>query len=74
MNHHKFSGSVVLINAAVVGLLVAAFYQPVWMSAVHSVSDILAVVVGFAILRKYNLSVFWLLAGMLMYVVGKSII
>ncbi|MBV7296639.1 chromate efflux transporter [Enterovibrio paralichthyis] len=74
MNHHKFSGSVVLINAAVVGLLVAAFYQPVWISAVHSVSDILAVVVGFAILRKYNLSVFWLLAGMLMYVIGKTIV
>ncbi|WP_028022610.1 chromate efflux transporter [Enterovibrio calviensis] len=72
MNHNKFAGSVVLINAAVVGLLVAAFYQPVWMSAVHGVADIIAVVVGFAVLRKFNLSVFWLLAGMLAYVVTGS--
>ncbi|CZF82023.1 putative chromate transport protein [Grimontia celer] len=72
MNHHKFAGSVVLINAAVVGLLVAAFYQPVWMSAVHGVSDVVAVIVGFAVLRKFNLSVFWLLAGMLVYAIAKS--
>ncbi|OEE75300.1 chorismate-binding protein [Enterovibrio norvegicus FF-162] len=72
MNHNKFAGSVVLINAAVVGLLVAAFYQPVWVSAVHGIADMVAVVVGFAVLRKFNLSVFWLLAGMLVYVIAKS--
>ncbi|MDD1792265.1 chromate efflux transporter [Enterovibrio sp. ZSDZ42] len=74
MNHNKFAGSVVLINAAVVGLLVAAFYQPVWMSAVHGISDIIAVVVGFVVLRKFNLSVFWLLAGMLAYVVLNNML
>ncbi|MGF1767465.1 chromate efflux transporter [Enterovibrio makurazakiensis] len=74
MNHNKFAGSVVLINAAVVGLLVAAFYQPVWLSAVHGISDIIAVVVGFAVLRKFNLSVFWLLAGMLAYVVLNNML
>ncbi|WP_407333831.1 chromate efflux transporter [Enterovibrio sp. 27052020O] len=73
MNHNKFAGSVVLINAAVVGLLVAAFYQPVWVSAVHGIADIVAVVVGFVVLRKFNLSVFWLLAGMLVYVIAKSV-
>lgn len=74
MHHHKFAGSVVLINAAVVGLLIAAFYQPVWVSAVHGVADIVAVIIGFAVLRKFNLSVFWLLVGMLVYVVGKSML
>ncbi|STO98704.1 chromate efflux transporter [Grimontia hollisae] len=74
MHHHKFAGSVVLINAAVVGLLIAAFYQPVWASAVHGVADIVAVIIGFAVLRKFNLSVFWLLMGMLVYVVGKSML
>ncbi|MDD1779702.1 chromate efflux transporter [Enterovibrio sp. ZSDZ35] len=74
MNHRKFAGSVVLINAAVVGLLVAAFYQPVWVSAVYGIADVVAVIVGFAVLRKFNLSVFWLLAGMLVYVVAKSMI
>ncbi|PML78569.1 chromate efflux transporter [Enterovibrio norvegicus] len=74
MSHHKFAGAVTLINAAVVGLLVAAFYQPVWVSAVHGIADIVAVVVGFAVMRKFNISVFWLLGGMLAYVVVSSMI
>ncbi|PKF50400.1 chromate efflux transporter [Enterovibrio nigricans] len=74
MGHPKFAGSVVLINAAVVGLLVAAFYQPVWVSAVYGIGDIVAVIVGFIVLRKFNLSVFWLLSGMLAYVVIKSML
>lgn len=74
MNHQKFAGSVILINAAVVGLLLAAFYQPVWVSGVHDIADIFVVVFGFLALRKFNLSVFTLLAGMLVYVVTKHIL
>ena len=41
------------INAAVVGLLLAALYNPVWMSAILSPSDF-----GLAI-GAYTLLVFW---------------
>lgn len=37
------------VNASVVGLLAAALYNPVWVSAVRGPSDFLLVLVGFAI-------------------------
>jgi len=37
------------VNAAVVGVLVAALYHPVWTSTVRSTSDFVLVLVGFAI-------------------------
>lgn len=37
------------VNAAVVGLLAAALYNPVWTSTVHGSSDFLLVLVGFAV-------------------------
>nr|ART39824.1 J425 [uncultured bacterium] len=41
------------VNAAVVGLLLAAFYQPVWTGAIHSATDFALAVSAFALL------VFW---------------
>jgi chromate transporter len=41
------------INAAVVGLLLAAFYNPVWTSAIHSAKDFAVALAGFLLL------VFW---------------
>ena len=41
------------VNAAVVGLLLAALYQPVWTSAVHGAADFILV------LAAYGLLVFW---------------
>jgi chromate transporter len=38
------------VNAAVVGLLLAALYNPVWVSTVHSNQDFLLVLVAFALL------------------------
>lgn len=38
------------INAAVVGILAAALYDPLWTSAVHDRLDFLAVIAGFALL------------------------
>jgi chromate transporter len=38
------------VNAAVVGLLAAALYNPVWVSAVHSSADVVLVLAGFALL------------------------
>ncbi|MBS0419990.1 MAG: chromate efflux transporter [Proteobacteria bacterium] len=40
------------VNAAVVGLLAAALYNPVWVSAVRSAVDIAIVVVAFVLLQR----------------------
>ena len=40
-------------NAAVVGVLLAALYQPVWTSAVHGADDLIVA------LTAYGLLVFW---------------
>jgi chromate transporter len=44
------------INAAVVGLLAAALYDPVWVSAVGGPLDIVIAVVGFALLAWRKMS------------------
>ena len=49
-------------NAAVVGLLAAAFYDPVWKSAVHAPLDIVIAAVGFAILAAWRASALWVVA------------
>jgi chromate transporter len=46
--HAALSG----INAAVVGLLAAALYNPVWTSAVHSAVDVATVIVAFLLLQR----------------------
>lgn len=43
------------INASVVGILLAAFYNPVWTSAVYSPKDFALVVVGFLLLEFWKL-------------------
>ena len=39
------------VNAAVVGILLAALYQPVWTSAIHGPIDVILAVAGFATLQ-----------------------
>ncbi|MFZ6687721.1 chromate efflux transporter [Undibacterium sp. SXout11W] len=43
------------INAAVVGMLLAAFYHPVWTSAIHNVSDFLIAAGALALLTLARL-------------------
>jgi chromate transporter len=43
------------INAAVVGLLLAALYDPVWTGSVHTVADFALVVAGFGLLAVWRL-------------------
>ncbi|MBL0954823.1 MAG: chromate efflux transporter, partial [Leptospira sp.] len=43
------------INASVVGILLAAFYNPVWTSAVYAPKDFALVVVGFLLLEIWKL-------------------
>ena len=43
------------VNAAVVGLLLAVFYTPVWTSTVHDASDFAAVIVAAVLLAAWRL-------------------
>ncbi|MFM5804662.1 chromate efflux transporter [Aeromonas veronii] len=45
------------INAAVVGLLLAALYQPVWQSAVLAPTDLALAAIGFYLLRVVKLPI-----------------
>jgi chromate transporter len=45
------------INAAVIGFLVAAFYQPIFTSAVSNYIDILMIILGFIGIRIFKLSI-----------------
>lgn len=51
------------INAAVVGLLLAALYQPVWTSAIHQPQDFGLVVVALVALMFWKLPVWLVVAG-----------
>ncbi|MGL5993895.1 MAG: chromate efflux transporter, partial [Aeromonas sobria] len=64
------AGAVTGINAAVVGLLLAALYQPVWQSAVLAPIDLALAAIGFYLLRVVKLPVL-ALAGLL---VGAAIL
>ena len=56
------SGAVNGVNAAVVGLLVAALYQPVFTSAVLAPLDISLVLAGFYLLKQHKLPIIWLVS------------
>ena len=58
------AGAVAGINAAVVGLLLAALYQPVFVSAVHGGWDLLIVVAGFVVLRSKTVPLWGMVLGM----------
>lgn len=58
----KVSGAVNGVNAAVVGLLVAALYQPVFTSAVLNAWDIAFVLVGFYLLKQQKMPIVWMVA------------
>ncbi|MCD5324905.1 MULTISPECIES: chromate transporter [Pontibacillus] len=50
---HRVRAALLGVNAAVVGLLIAAFYDPIWTSAIHAPKD-LAVSIG-----SFTLLYFW---------------
>ncbi|MGN4992417.1 chromate efflux transporter [Aeromonas sp. 97A] len=53
----RLAGAVTGINAALVGLLLAALYQPVWQSAVLAPTDLALAAIGFHLLRVVRLPV-----------------
>ncbi|MFQ2253917.1 chromate efflux transporter [Aeromonas hydrophila] len=53
----RLADAVAGINAAVVGLLLAALYQPVWQSAVLAPTDLALAAIGFYLLRGLKLPI-----------------
>lgn len=68
--HPRLAGAVAGINAAVVGLLLAALYQPVWQSAVLAPTDLALAAVAFYLLRVIRLPILALAA----LLVGASLL
>jgi len=57
------------VNAAVVGLLAAALYDPVWISAVRGPLDLGIGLIGFTLLARWNVSALFVVA----WCVGASL-
>ncbi|NVK36281.1 MAG: chromate efflux transporter [Gammaproteobacteria bacterium] len=57
----KIAGSIKGVNAAVVGLLFATLYDPIFTSAIHNSSDIAIAAMGFVLLRFIKLPILWIL-------------
>lgn len=62
------------VNAAVVGLLLAAFIQPVVTSTVAGALDTAIVLAGIIALRTTKLSVLWLIAGLIGLAFGRYLL
>ncbi len=63
----KVAGAVWGINAAVVGLLMSALYQPVFTSAIISPVDMAAVIVGFFALRTMKIPILAVVASFISF-------
>src|SRR5690606_6501396 len=50
------------VNAAVVGLLAAALYDPVWTSAILDVTDFAVALIGFVLLTAFRASSLFVVA------------
>lgn len=61
--HRLAAGAMAGINAAVVGLLAAAFYDPVWIEGVRTPVDALIAAIGFALLAFARVSSLWIVFG-----------
>ncbi|CAM3256768.1 chromate transporter [Paenibacillus lupini] len=64
--HEKVQGALIGVNAAVVGILLAALYNPLWLSAVDSSRDF---VLG---LLLFGMLVYWKLPPWIVVLVGAA--
>lgn len=62
------------VNASVVGLLAAALYDPIWVSAVHQISDIIIALSGLMILQWFRLSALMLVLWCLLASIGMALL
>lgn len=60
--NHRVRAALVGVNAAVVGLLIAAFYDPVWSSGILSTGDFILALAAFGLLMLWKLPP-WLVVG-----------
>lgn len=54
-NHPKITGAIMGMNAAVIGILIAALYSPIWTSSILEVKDFALAVVLFSMLAYWKL-------------------
>ncbi|OBU16271.1 chorismate-binding protein [Photobacterium aquimaris] len=72
-SHPRLAQAIILINACVVGLLASALIDPVITSSIKSITDVIAVIIGYCLIKKYKCPV-WLLAILLLiYVLISSL-
>ena len=64
--HQRLQESILLVNACVVGLLGSAFISPVVSTSISSLFDVIAVIIGFYLLKYRNIPV-W---GVIILLVG----
>ncbi|WP_350432530.1 chromate efflux transporter [Shewanella sp. H8] len=72
--HPAIAGALAGVNAAVVGLLLTALYQPVFTSAVVKPIDMAMVVIGFSILKIFKPSLVWVVIGFAIVGSGLTIV
>lgn len=63
----RLSGAVAGLNAAVVGLLLAALYQPIFLQGVHTPIDLAAALIGFTLLRLRRPPILLLVFGFALF-------
>ena len=66
-NIPRVAGATLAINAAVVGLLFSALVDPIIKQAVHQISDIVALLIGFVLLRWLKIPILLLITFYLAY-------
>lgn len=57
------AGAIAGVNAAVVGLLAAAFYRPVWSEGIRDSADAVIALAGFVLLAKWRVPALWIVLG-----------
>ncbi|WP_114772897.1 chromate efflux transporter [Vibrio cholerae] len=70
----KIAGAMQGVNACVVGLLLAALYQPVWSSTVHAPLDWAALLVGFFLFKVLRLPLIGMVGSALLFGVLSGLI
>ncbi|GIC04313.1 chromate resistance protein-related protein [Vibrio cholerae] len=70
----KVAGAMQGVNACVVGLLLAALYQPVWSSTAHAPLDWAALLVGFFLFKVLRLPLIGMVGSALLFGVLSGLI
>lgn len=61
IRNYVFMQRIILgVNAAVVGLLLSAFYKPIWSTAILSINDYLVAMTAFLLLEFWQIPV-WII-------------